>query len=99
MDLSKVDLKKKNLNKLDDEELAAYKRAMDKEFAEKQLKPGDAGFEYDKVVDFSKDRDAGPLEDDSWGESDGVEEEGAEGEGDYEYYDEEEDQESQAIGS
>jgi hypothetical protein len=32
IDLNKVDLKNKNLNKLDDEELAAYKRAMDKDF-------------------------------------------------------------------
>jgi len=54
------------LNKLGDEELAAYKRAMDKEFEAKQLKPGDAGFVYDKVVDFTKNRDSGPLEDDSW---------------------------------
>ena len=30
--LDKNELKSKNLNKLDNEELAAYKRAMDKEF-------------------------------------------------------------------
>lgn len=30
--LDKAELKSKNLNKLDNEELAAYKRAMDKEF-------------------------------------------------------------------
>ena len=52
--LDKNELKQKNLNELDNDELAAYKRAMDKDFAKKQLKPGDPGFVYDKVVDFSK---------------------------------------------
>ena len=32
VDLSKVDLKNKNLNKLSDADLAAHKRAMDKDF-------------------------------------------------------------------
>lgn len=84
--LDKNELQSKNLNQLSDEELNAYKRAMDKEFVAKQLKPGDAGFVYDKVVDFSKNRDEGPLEDDSWGEDDGVEEQEQN-----EYYDEEDD--------
>jgi hypothetical protein len=35
INLNKVDLKNMNLNKLDDEELAAYKRAMDKDFGAK----------------------------------------------------------------
>ena len=65
--LDKTELKSKNLNKLDNEELAAYKRAMDVEFEKKQLKAGDEGFEYDKRVDFSKNNDDEPLEDDSWG--------------------------------
>ena len=47
-------MKNKNLNQLGDAELAAHKRAMDIEFNKKQLKPGDPGFQYDKVVDFSK---------------------------------------------
>lgn len=91
--LDKNELQSKNLNHLGNEELAAYKRAMDKEFTAKQLKPGDAGFVYDKVVDFSKQAaDDGPLEDDSWGEDDGVEEQEAGGDdNDNEYYDEEED--------
>lgn len=84
--LDKNELQSKNLNQLSDEELNAYKRAMDKEFVAKQLKPGDPGFVYDKVVDFSKNRDEGPLEDDSWGEDDGVEEQEQN-----EYYDEEDD--------
>jgi len=89
IDLNKVDLKTANLNKLDTEELAAYKKAMDNNF--KQLKPGDPGFVYDKVVDFSK-KDGPPLEDDSWGEDDGVEEvnQNAEGEDEEYYYYEEE---------
>ena len=32
VDLSKIDLKHKNLNKLSDADLAAHKRAMDKDF-------------------------------------------------------------------
>lgn len=87
MNLKNVDLKTANLNKLDTEELAAYKRAMDNDF--KQLKPGDPGYVYDKVVDFTKN-DEVPLEDDSWGEDDGVEEQNAEGdEEEYYYYEEE----------
>lgn len=61
---------------------------MDKDFGAKQLKPGDPGFVYDKVVEFKKAE--GPLEDDSWGESDGVAE-NQEGEEEY-YYDEEEEE-------
>ena len=86
--LDKNELKQKNLNKLDNDELAAYKRAMDKDFEKKQLKPGDPGFVYDKVVDFSKNRDDGPLEDDSWDDDEDAGEQNQEGE--YEYYDEEE---------
>ena len=59
---------------------------MDKDFGAKQLKPGDAGFVYDKVVEFKKAD--GPMEDDSWGESDGVQENQEE---EY-YYDEEEEE-------
>ena len=63
--------KKMNLNKLSDAELAKHKRAMDKDFNVNQLKPGDTGYQYDKVVDFGKGRDS-PLGEDSWGEeSDG----------------------------
>ena len=89
IDLNKVDLKNKNLNKLGDAELAAYKKAMDKDFGAKQLKPGDPGFVYDKVVDF-KNQGGAPLEDDSWGEDDGIEEKKIEGEEEEYYYDEEE---------
>ena len=67
-DLSKVDYKNKNLNKLGNEELAKHKRAMDKDFNANQLKPGDAGFQYDKRVDFAKGGRDSPLEEDSWGE-------------------------------
>lgn len=85
--MDKNELKSKNLNKLNNEELAAYKRAMDKDFMAKQLKPGDPGFVYDKVVDFSKNRNDEPLEDDSWGEDDGVGEQN-----ENEYYDEEDEE-------
>ena len=80
--MSKVEAKSKNLNKLSDNELAAHKRGMDKQFEKNQLKPGDHGFVYDKVVEFNKEGES--LEDDSWGEDDGV--------GD-QYYDEQEDDE------
>lgn len=67
--LDKKELKSKNLNKLSNEELAAYKRAMDKDFEMKQLKVGDPGFQYDKVVVFTRNDDE-PLEDDSWDDDD-----------------------------
>ena len=65
------------MNQLTTEELAAHKLAMDDEFSKNQLKPGDPGFEYDKVVNFSK-RPSKPLEDDSW--ADGPEDDAEEGE-------------------
>lgn len=94
VDLSKVDLRNTNLNKLSDNDLAAHKRAMDKDFNMNQLKPGDAGFVYDKVVDFSKDPGVGgyDLDDDSWGEDDGIDEEKQDE--DAEYYDEEDEDEA-----
>lgn len=50
---------------------------MDKDFGKNQLKPGDQGFVYDKVVDFTNNQDDGyDMADDSWGEED---EEGDEG--------------------
>lgn len=55
-----------NLNQLDNNELDAYKKAMDIEFFAKQLKPGDEGYEYNKVVDFKNQRNEDQLEDDSW---------------------------------
>lgn len=64
-DYSKFDYQNTNLNKLNDKDLAAHKKNMDKGFSKNQLKPGDAGFEYDKRVDFTNlqnDED----EDDSW---------------------------------
>jgi centrosomal protein CEP19 len=41
---------------------------MDRDFSKNQLKPGDPGFVYDKVVEFKKS--SAPLQDDSWGEDD-----------------------------
>ena len=43
----------KDLNKLDNDDLAAHKRGMDVKFEKNQLKPGDAGYVYDKVVNFA----------------------------------------------
>jgi hypothetical protein len=42
------------LNKLDNKTLAKHKAAMEKGFSANQLKPGDAGYEYDKRIDFKK---------------------------------------------
>ena len=89
-----MDLHHANLNKLSDADLAAHKRAMDKDFNKNQLKPGDAGFVYDKVVDFSKLQGDGELEDDSWGEDDGIGEEGQGQDDEAEYYDEEDEDEA-----
>lgn len=88
--MNKDEAKNKNLNLLNNEELAAYKKGMDQDFNKNQLKPGDQGFTYDKVVDFSKNNNDEPLEDDSWGEDDGVEEQLNDNEN--EYYDDEEDE-------
>lgn len=66
-DLDNVDYTKTDLNKLGDAALARHKKAMDKNFNANQLKPGDAGFEYDKRVEFPKGGNDSPLQDDSWG--------------------------------
>ena len=50
-----------DLNKLDTNALKKEKAKMDVAFQEKQLKPGDAGFEYDKRVEFE-----GPKEANDW---------------------------------
>ena len=89
-----MDLHHANLNKLSDDDLAAHKRAMDKDFNKNQLKPGDAGFVYDKVVDFSKLQGGDDLEDDSWGEDDGIGEDGQGQDEEAEYYDEEDEDEA-----
>lgn len=47
---SKLD-KLTNLNKLNDAELDKVKRTMDVDFVKNQLKPGDAGYKYDKRLD------------------------------------------------
>ena len=69
-DLDNFDYKNKNLNKLNDKELALHKKAMDKDFNKNQLKPGDPGFEYDKRVTFTRDPNEAAMDDDSWGEDD-----------------------------
>lgn len=53
------------MNKLGDAELAREKQKMDKQFDQNFVKPGDAGFQYDKVVDFK----AGNKESNSWDNS------------------------------
>ena len=51
---SNFDYANTNLNKLTQEEIAAHKKNMDQKFLKNQLKPGDAGFQYDKRIDFTK---------------------------------------------
>lgn len=53
IDLNSKEYKNKNLNKLSDAELAREKAKMDKKFEENFIKPGDPGYVYDKVVDFT----------------------------------------------
>lgn len=43
-----------DMNKLPDSELAHEKSKMSRDFADKQIKPGDAGYEYEKEVDFGE---------------------------------------------
>lgn len=61
---------------------------MDVNFEKNQLKPGQAGYVYDKVVEF-KQNDAESLADDSWGEDDGI--------GEQDYGEDDEDAEDDAL--
>ena len=89
-DIDGVDYAKANLNKLDDKTLAKHKQAMEKGFSANQLKPGDAGFTYDKRIEFTK-AEPGELDDDSWDESGDEEKkqqmEGEEDDSEMDYFD------------
>ena len=76
IDFSKVDYRKTDLNKLTDAELKAHKASMEVSFQKNAIKKGDAGFEYDKRVDFKYQADS--ALDNSWDESDDSEDEGVE---------------------
>ena len=55
----------KDLNKLGDGELKRYKEAMDVQFNENNVQPGDAGFVYDKRIDFeAAEKDSNSWDDD-----------------------------------
>jgi hypothetical protein len=54
LDTRNIDYNKLDLNKLSDYELNQHKAAMEMDFNKNFIKKGDAGFEYDKRVDFSK---------------------------------------------
>ena len=62
-DLDNFDYENTNLNKLSDEQIAKHKKKMDEKFVKNQLKPGDTGFQYDKRIEFNKER-----QDASWDE-------------------------------
>ena len=72
-DAEDIDIKdqKKNLNKLNNEELDKYKKEMDKEYKKHYVDPKDPGFVYDKRVDFTSKQNA--KLDDSWDEEDDYE--------------------------
>ena len=67
IDINSKEYKKKNLNKLSDFELAKEKAKMDKKFEQNFVKPGDPGYVYDKVVDFTNVQKEA---DDSWDNND-----------------------------
>lgn len=67
-DLAGFDYKNKDLNKCGDYELKKHKLNMDKDYKKNILKPGDNGFEYDKRVDFSRNKDQ--AVEDSWDDND-----------------------------
>ena len=52
-DLDNFDYDNENLNKLTDAQLDKHKKKMEEKFEKNALKPGDAGFEYDKRIDFT----------------------------------------------
>ena len=54
IDTRGIDYHKLDLNKCGDLELAQHKAAMDKQYEQNIIRPGDKGFEYDKRVDYSK---------------------------------------------
>ena len=66
IDIKSRDYQRENLNKLSDEELARRKRMMDKDFEKNRLQPGDPGFVYDKVVDFTKKNDQASEYSEDW---------------------------------
>lgn len=73
IDFGKIDYSTMNLNKLSTEEIAAHKKKMDEKFNKNQLKPGDAGFQYDKRVEFKKSA-VTAKQDTSWDEDEDAEE-------------------------
>jgi len=76
IDFSKIDYRKADLNKLGDSELKAHKASMEVGFQKNAVKKGDAGFEYDKRVNFKYKADE--ALDNSWDESDDSEDQGVE---------------------
>lgn len=54
-----------DLNKVDEEVLVKAKELMDEEFSKNALKPGDAGYEHDKRVEFEVVQGVGDWDDDS----------------------------------
>lgn len=63
--LDNFDYNNTNLNKMSNQQLEKHKKKMDEKFSKNQLKPGDAGFVYDKRIDFTKKASAA---EDSWDE-------------------------------
>ena len=53
VDMAKYDYSKLDLNKLDDDELKAHKKAMDELYTKNIVRPGDAGYQYDMRTDFT----------------------------------------------
>ena len=62
IDIDSRQYQHENLNKLSDKDLALRKRHMDKDFDRNFVKPTDAGFVYDKVVDFKVRKSGGSWE-------------------------------------
>ena len=60
-----AELLKKDLSKLGDEDVQKAKSMMDVEFEKNKLQKGDAGFEYDKRVDFAEPTEASPWDSES----------------------------------
>ena len=71
--MTKYDYSKLDLNKLDDDQLKAHKKAMDEQYHKNIVRPGDAGYQYDKRTDYAALRkqaamnnNNGDDEEDSW---------------------------------
>ena len=65
-----IDMKKDDLNKLDDDKLNVVKEHMNGSFEKNQVKPGDDKWQYDIEVDFENNSEGAKIEASPWDDDD-----------------------------